>query len=581
MLQVEGRAVDAAREPLRFWDDNPSLLDLLGFDAIMGPVLEAIGTANLDPLTIGVHSPWGGGKSTLLRLLDSSLSGDTKYVVVTTDPWQYDDHSDVRGTLIAEVLDVLRAKFDGTAGVGQRVGELLSRISWSRMALALGTGALTMQWNPKEIVEAFTPRQRSSPESMSGFKDAFEELIRMLPGVERVIVLVDDLDRCLPNAVMATLESIKLFLSVPKMVFVLAADQEMVRDAIAANLNNTSRSERFADRYLEKIVQLPVSLPRLTQHEAEAYIGLLLAEKHQPADDGAAYKALIAHCAARRGASKFPLLDDLDVLAWKPDSELLLLAAQLAQGLSADKLANPRQIKRFLNAFGVRSSIVTTREVAIGPSLLVKLLLLEYQHRSSFETLAAASGPERRSLLQQWENWARGEAPTLPPGIAVETREWAAARPYLSAENLDPYLVLAASLLDVRAGGQVSDEVAGHVRALLGKGDAERAAAVQRLTALSAAEQSDALDLLFLSGRRLDEPDLLFTAAIEWAKANNHLAGRVVEGLRDNWARLTTGAVVDLAASEVDQFTALLPEIAGDASIDQMVREAATIETGG
>lgn len=68
-------------------------------------------------------------------------------------------------------------------------------------------------------------------------------------------MLVDDLDRCLPEAVMAALESIKLFLSVPKMVFVLAADQEMVRDAIAANLNSTSRGERLAGRYLEKIAQ--------------------------------------------------------------------------------------------------------------------------------------------------------------------------------------------------------------------------------------------------------------------------------------------------------------------------------------
>lgn len=573
--------MDAGDRLLRFWDDNPSLVDLLGFDSILDPVLEAIGTDNLDPLTIGVHSPWGGGKSTLLRLLAGSLSADKKYVVVSTDPWQYDDHSDVRGTLIAEVLDVLRAKFDGTAGVGTKVKELLSRVSWSRVALALGTGALTMQWNPKEIVEAFTPRQRSSPESMSGFKDAFEELVKMLPGLERVIVLVDDLDRCLPGAVMATLESIKLFLSVPKMIFVLAADQEMVRDAIAANLSSTSRSERFAGRYLEKIVQLPVSLPRLTQNEAEAYIGLLLAEKRQPADDGASYRALIAHCAGRRIAGRFPLLGDLDGLEWKPDGELLLLAAQLAQGLSADKLANPRQIKRFLNAFGVRSSVMATRDVAMTPSVLVKMLLLEYQYRSSFETLAVASGPERRSLLEVWEKWALGEAPSPPAGIAAETKDWAAAPPYLSTQDLDPYLVLAASLLDVRAGGQVSDEVAGHVRSLLGKGDAERAAAVRRLAALTAGEQADALDLLFLSGRRLDDADVLFTSAIEWAKVNNDLAGAVAAGIRDNWARLTTGAVVDIANSGLDQLTALLPQIARDGSLDQMVRDAAALETGG
>ncbi len=58
----------------------------------------------------------------------------------------------------------------------------------------------------------------------------------------------------------------KLFLSVERMVFVIAADQEMVRDAIAVSLGASSRSERFAKRYLDKIVQLPVSLPRLAPH---------------------------------------------------------------------------------------------------------------------------------------------------------------------------------------------------------------------------------------------------------------------------------------------------------------------------
>ncbi len=82
-----------------------------------------------------------------------------------------------------------------------------------------------MQWDLKTLVEAFTPRLKEQPESMAGFRDAFGEMVSALPDVRRVVVLVDDLDRCLPDAVMATLEAIKLFLSVERMVFVIAADQ--------------------------------------------------------------------------------------------------------------------------------------------------------------------------------------------------------------------------------------------------------------------------------------------------------------------------------------------------------------------
>lgn len=99
------------------------------------------------------------------------------------------------------------------------------------------------------------------------------------------MVLVDDLDRCLPDAVTATLEAIKLFLSTEKMVFVLAADQDMVRDAISVSLDGARRGDIFAQRYLEKIVQLPIALPRLSAADAEAYIGLLIAGRSMEESD--------------------------------------------------------------------------------------------------------------------------------------------------------------------------------------------------------------------------------------------------------------------------------------------------------
>jgi pantothenate kinase-related protein Tda10 len=55
------------------WDDNPSLKDFLGFDAVLAPVRAALATRDVDPLTIGIQSPSGGGKSTLQDLLATGL----------------------------------------------------------------------------------------------------------------------------------------------------------------------------------------------------------------------------------------------------------------------------------------------------------------------------------------------------------------------------------------------------------------------------------------------------------------------------------------------------------------------------
>lgn len=568
----------SAGSALKVWDDNPSVVDFLGFDAVVAPIVEAIATPEVDPLALGIHSPWGGGKSTALNLIEAELEASERFLVIRTDPWQYDNHDDVRGELIAEVLDQLAQKFDADATIRGRVEDLVKRISWSRVGLALGKGALTMQWDPNELLEAFTPRKRSDDLSMAGFKDAFATLVKGLPEVDRVVVLVDDLDRCLPPAVMATLEGIKLFLAVPKMVFVLAADQEMVREAIAASLGESNRSGAFAVRYLEKIVQLPITLPRLNATDAEAYIGLLLS-----ASEGATpeqVSRLAAHCSLRRQEGRQPLLRAMEQLEWKPSQQTLDLAAQLAEGLSADRLANPRQIKRFLNAFGVRSTVADSRKVPITPSALMKMLLLEDLHRASFEALASLDRPSRRELLSAWEAWGRDEEDSpMPDAVHESTKHWAASKPALAEGDLDAYLDLAASLIHVKAGEQTSDTVIRLIEELLGEGDAVRNAALVALSGYDEADQRAAMELLFGQGRRLDDIDVLLTAAVQWAESTPSLADLVVAAADELFHRITTGAVVQMSNSPLRaHFSALLERLAQDNSIDGVVREAARME---
>ena len=440
-----------------------------------------------------------------------------------------------------------------------------------------------MQWNYDEMIKAFTLKDAASPDSMAGFRASYKELLDLLPDVERVIVLVDDLDRCLPNAVTATLEAIKLFLSVRKMVFVLAADQEMIREAIAASLGASSRSERFAQRYLEKIVQLPITLPRLAPADAEAYIGLLLAGRKRP--DDAALEALAAHVTNRRNSGSRPLLADLAQLDWVPLDSDLTLAVQLAQGLRADRLANPRQIKRFLNAFGVRESIASSRGVNVPADVLVKMLLLEDQHRSSFETLAATPALERAALLQSWEDWAHLPSDALgepPAGIAAETRDWAEAPPSLIGVQLGNYLTLAASLLDVTTGTQISDAAVALVRRLLSESQADREAAAESLSQRSVDEQRAALALLFTEARRSDDATIIVAGACLWAQQSPDLVDAIAAGIREDcWGqRLTSGAVVDLFSSGIPTLQQLTRDAAQDTTLDAATRQAAEEEIG-
>jgi hypothetical protein len=559
--------------PILLWDDNPSEVDLLGFDAVVAPIVAAVSMPDLDPLTIGIHGPWGGGKSTILGLLAEELDNE-RYVVVRTNPWEYDDHADVKGTLIAQILQALEDRFGETAGVGDKVKDLLKRISWSRVTGALAKGALTMQWDIEQLVEAFTPKEKTRPESMAGFRDSFAELIDGLPGVERVVVLVDDLDRCLPGAVMSTLEAIKLFLSARKMVFVLAADQEMVRNAIAADLANAPRGETFAKHYLDKIVQLPVSLPRLAPHEAEAYVGLLLSRSECDANQ---YRELVDHCRSRRNQNTFPLLGDMNELAWRPDEELLLLAGQLTYGLRSDRVSNPREIKRFLNAFGVRRHIASARGLSVRPALIAKLLLLEDRYRDDFETLAGTPEADRGDLLQQWESWARSAEGEPPTNISEESKTWAATEPSLAGEALGPYITLAASLAaSASLAGGLSDELAALLVRMLGPSEADRALSIKATASRPLGDQRLLVQALFDRSRQVDDVAPIVWAAVELAKVTPAVADEVAMSIRERcWQRLDIDSAVDLAGSTVPALVKLAEELSVDDAIATDVRVAA------
>lgn len=562
------------------WDDNPSEMDFLGFDAVVVPVMQAIQAPELDPVTIGIHAPWGGGKSTVLGLIAQQIDGDKRYLVVRTDPWEYDDQTDVKGTVIAEVLGALEERFGADAGLKDRTKALLKRISWSRVGIAIANGALTMQWDAEKLIEAFTPRTKETPDSMTGFRSEFASLLEGLE-IERVVVLVDDLDRCLPSAVTATLEAIKLFLSVKKMVFVIAADQDMVRDAIAVSVDSASRGDRFATRYLEKIIQLPVSLPRLAPHEAEGYTALLLARSESP--DGEAFETLLAHCKRRRIDQHFPLVGDLDALDWKPEPALLLLAAQLAQGLGSDKVSNPREIKRFLNAFSVRRHIAEARGIAIEPAVIGKLLLLEDRYRDDFDTLAATPETERGALLEAWETWAAGAAGAAddddkrPKGISKATRAWAAAEPTLSGVELGPYITLAATLVAASLGGDLSDELAALVSRLIGESGADRANAQEALAKRPVADRRQAVAGLLNRARRVAEAPEIVEALIGIAVTTPELADDIAAGVQQEcWRKLEPASVAALASSDVPPLVALVTQLAADPDVEADVRQAAT-----
>lgn len=243
----------------------------------------------------------------------------------------------------------------------------------------------TINKGKESLKDILNEEKSSAPKEITALKNEFEDLLESLN--KKVIVFVDNLDRCLPKQTIETLESLRLFLFMKNTAFVIAADEEMVRFAVKDHFNGID--ERHITDYLDKLIQFPVKVPRISTREVRAYLFLLYASIHPIY--GTKQEKLER---LRQG------LESNLRLSWKDDpikvnDALALLDEQAVttHNLStnfyvSDRIAhllaenkyiegNPRIVKRMLNVISMRQIIASARQMPIDISLITKMALFE------------------------------------------------------------------------------------------------------------------------------------------------------------------------------------------------------------
>lgn len=221
----------------------------------------------------------------------------------------------------------------------------------------------------KELVKESPEPADNIRRTVREFRQDFAELLKESK-VDTLVVLIDDLDRCLPDTIIETLEAIKLFLYVPNTAFVIGADERLVQHAVKRRFPeigddaSSSAQEKFdlGRDYLEKLVQMPVRIPQLGYAEVETYINLLFAQLRLDAGlfEQVCKKVLQKVQAEVSSTAVFSLATIGQFVTNAPADLLddLALSQQTADVLTRILRGNPRQIKRFLNTMLLRISIV-------------------------------------------------------------------------------------------------------------------------------------------------------------------------------------------------------------------------------
>jgi hypothetical protein len=346
--RVRYRSTQQATERIVASTDQVGGVDRLGFESYVKAFVRLIQDTQ-PPLTIGMYGAWGTGKSFLMDQIARKLKpeGDVKEVeklslrqkifrlsrtktpIVWFDAWDYNASEKLWAGLVERIF--LSIENSGLGWYGQlrinlkRNLERQWRVLRSRLLpytlIAIVVAALTAgfvltnqeAWATavggstalvlvislvrqlagvfgtsasQRIVDLFaTPDYTADIGFMGRIRQDLEDFADSLPEGMKVVVFIDDLDRCDPKKSVEVLEAIKLLLDFERFIVFLALDARVITQAIEEHYGKVlAEAEITGYEYLDKIVQIPFSIPEPRPKDLRNYIGSLvgLAEAEVP-----------------------------------------------------------------------------------------------------------------------------------------------------------------------------------------------------------------------------------------------------------------------------------------------------------
>jgi hypothetical protein len=212
------------------------------------------GHSGSDSFVMGVYGKWGEGKSSVLNFIKNELNRDDSTIIIDFNPWLFANEDQ----LLLSFFNVLATGIDRPLkNRRERVGKTLLEY-----ADAIGTlGSLVGLSGSKGVFQSLG--KKLSETTIDEYKDRVSEALG--ESGKRILVVIDDIDRLSISEVQIIFRLIKLVANFKNTIYLLSFDDELVASAL-----DTTYSKGGYD-YLEKIIQLPLRLPKAQLSHVRTY----------------------------------------------------------------------------------------------------------------------------------------------------------------------------------------------------------------------------------------------------------------------------------------------------------------------
>lgn len=374
------------------------------------------------PVTIGIQGDWGIGKTSLLRMLEELLQPrrgrrfQTPTLYLNT--WQYAQFKQEEYLSIS-ILNGIVKEIEGR--FGDRAKDEVAQMQKVGMRLARFVGAVTNSAIENatglDVAAGVSAARDVDPLAEVGgpdiavilrtYRDRFAKLVaRVLQGPrDKLVVMIDDLDRVRPGRALEMLEAIKNFVDVPGCVFVLAVDYGVIQQGVADRLGSEAQLTH-GKSYFDKIIQVPFNMP-VSAYQLDNYIATLLGWRFE--------------------GDRAQLMDEAFLPA--PSKEAIDHRAYFENMTRMSVGSNPRGIKRVVNYVKllrlVRDEGARTATAGVGrgasdrrwdilsAKILYALACMQIEWPEVFSYFVRNPSPATMMRFESWE--AISQMPELRP----------------------------------------------------------------------------------------------------------------------------------------------------------------------
>ncbi|MFT6873681.1 MAG: putative KAP-like P-loop ATPase [Roseivirga sp.] len=554
------------------WSDKESDIDFLNFNETAESIKDLITEKNLMPISVGVFGDWGAGKSTILELTKSALEDDGEnFIQVSFDAWMFQGYDDAKAALLETIAETLVKRAEADKNLSAKAKDFAGRVNKIRlMGLLMDAGSAVagvptfggfqklfgvfgggedgeldlgdiqegakgvkeVANKNKDLLQKKTPF--SPPKEIKEFRKAYSDLLAEFG--KPLIVYVDNLDRCSPYNAISTLEAMRLFLFLPNTAFVIAADEDMIR--LAVGEYHKGSSQRHQTDYLDKLIQIPIHVPRPGTLEIRAYLLMLVALDHgvtgEPLE--ALRLALELNLKMSWKEDAIAINDLLDGKEIQDTAELrnkFVVAEQLAPLLaeSSNINGNPRIVKRLLNQVRIRRKTALRRGMQLDEKTITKLVIFERclgtRATNKLYEMIDIEGGKPKILAELEADGVNIDEIKLPEEWQTEKNflaKWSKLTPKFSNVDLTPALYLSKENVPMGAFGTVMSGAAQKlVTALLRQTQRISPASMRAIDETPQDDYMPAMDALLDSLRQIGD----------WSKKPTGLDGAKLLANRD------------------------------------------------